>query len=222
MTAGRGWFVVLEGPEGSGKSTLAATLAERLRRAGHAPIVVREPGGTPAAEALRAALLEPGLDWSAEAELLFMVTARADLVRRVILPGLQAGRVVLSDRFDLSTRAYQGAGRGVAADRLEWLNRVATGGLQPDLTLVLDLPPEAGLARQVAAGKAQDRLDRESAEFHRRIAEFYRSVRGPGILHVDASQPAADLAESAWTAVHTMLTTGGSGERPVSPDIAGV
>ena len=210
MTPGRGCFVVLEGPEGSGKSTLGANLADRLRLAGSDPVLVREPGGTPAAEALRAVLLERGRSWSAEAELLFMVTARADLVTRIIRPALAAGRVVLSDRFDLSTRAYQGAGRGVATERLDWLNRVATEGLEPDLTLVLDLPPEVGLARQVAAGKSQDRLDQESDEFHRRIADFYRSVQGRGILHLDATRSADELAEAAWAAVEPLVTAGHS------------
>lgn len=210
MNAGAGCFVVLEGPEGSGKSTLLVTLADRLRSAGHDPVVVREPGGTPVAEALRGVLLERGRDWSPEAELLFMVTARADLVTRVIRPALAEGRVVLSDRFDLSTRAYQGAGRGVPADRLEWLNGVATGGLEPDLTLILDLDPEAGLARQVAAGKSQDRLDQESVDFHRRIAEFYRSARGRGILHLDASQPAEALARAAWDAVERAVAAAGA------------
>lgn len=212
MNPGDGCFVVLEGPEGSGKSTLAVALATRLREAGHAPVLVREPGGTPVAEALRTALLEREQAWSPEAELLFMVTARADLVRRVIRPALEAGRVVLSDRFDLSTRAYQGAGRGVDAGRLEWLNHVATQGLQPHLTLVLDLPPETGLARQVAAGKDQDRLDRESEAFHRRIAEFYRGVDGPGILHLDATRPAPELAEDAWQAVQGLIVRQGSGQ----------
>ncbi len=198
---GPGFFVVLEGPEGAGKSTLAAALADRYRAAGIEPVMVREPGGTPVAEALRGALLEAGRQWTPERELLYMVTARADLVAGVIRPALAAGRVVVSDRFDLSTRAYQGAGRGVPADQLEWVNSAATGGLQADLTLVLDLPPGAGLARQVAGGKAQDRLDRESADFHARVAAFYRDWTGPGILHLDAGLPPESLAEKAWQAV---------------------
>lgn len=201
MNGRRGLFVVLEGPEGAGKSTLAAGLAARCREAGTEPVLVREPGGTPAAEALRAELLDHDRAWTPEAELLYMVTARADLVARVIRPALAAGRVVLSDRFDLSTRAYQGAGRGVDAQALEWANRAATGGLAPDLTLVLDLPVEAGLARQQAAGKRQDRLDRESPAFHERVAAFYRAAAGPGLHHLDASVAPAELQEAAWAVV---------------------
>jgi dTMP kinase len=166
----RGRFVVLEGPEGSGKSTLANALAGRLRGEGIDPVLVREPGGTPAAEALRAELLDADREWTPEAELLYIAAARADLVARVIRPALGAGRLVLSDRFDLSTRAYQIAGRGLPAAQVEWVNRAATGGLEPDLTLVLDIPPGLGRARQLAGGKAGDRLDREAPAFHARVA----------------------------------------------------
>lgn len=196
-----GLFVVLEGPEGAGKSTLALGLAERCRRAGLDPVVVREPGGTPVAEALRRELLDHDREWTPEAELLFMVTARADLVTRVIRPALAAGRLVLSDRFDLSTLAYQGAGRGVDATAIAWANRAATGGTTPDLTLVLDLPVAAGLARQVASGKRQDRLDQEDQAFHRRVAEFYRAAAGPGLHHLDASVAPDALLEAAWALV---------------------
>lgn len=196
-----GLFVVLEGPEGAGKSTLAAGLADRCRREGLDPVVVREPGGTPVAEVLRQELLDHGREWTAEAELLFMVTARADLVARVIRPALAAGRLVLSDRFDLSTRAYQGAGRGVDADAIGWANKAATGATTPDLTLVLDLPVGEGLARQVASGKRQDRLDQEDEAFHRRVAQFYRTVEGPGIHHLDASVAPGDLLQAAWELV---------------------
>jgi len=146
----------------------------------------------------------PGLP-PGEAELLLMVAARAELVSRVIRPALAAGAIVLCDRYELSTRAYQGAGRGIPADRLEWLNGVATQGLHPDLTLIFDLAPEAGIARQVAAGKDRDRLDRESPVFHQRIAEFYRGVDGPGMVHLDAAVPAEQLADAAWQAVEAAL-----------------
>ncbi len=193
-----GLFVVLEGPEGAGKSTLAAALAARYQAAGVEPVLVREPGGTPAAEALRAELLDAQREWTPESELLYMVTARADLVARVIRPALEAGQLVISDRFDLSTRAYQGAGRGVDPHYLEWANRAATGGLEPDLTIVLDLPVVAGLARQVAAGKRQDRLDREDEAFHRRVAEYYLAAQGPQFHHLDAAVAPEGLLQQAW------------------------
>lgn len=194
-------FVVLEGPEGAGKSTLLQALATRYRESGLDPVIVREPGGTPAAEALRAELLDRGRAWTAEAELLYMVTARADLVAKVIRPALEAGRLVISDRYDLSTRAYQGAGRGVDLGYLEWANSAATGGLRPDVTLILDLPPATGRARQLAAGKRQDRLDLEDEAFHERVAAFYLSCEGPGMVHFDAGQEPGALARQAWEAI---------------------
>jgi dTMP kinase len=200
-----GVFIVLEGPEGAGKTTLARGLGERLRAAGIAPVLVREPGGTPAAEALRSELLDAERSWTPELELLYMVTARADLVARVILPALASGHVVLSDRFDLSTRAYQGAGRGIPEDRIDWVNRAATGGLAPDLTLVLDLPPGEGAARLDRNGRARNRIDRESAEFHLRVEERYRREQGPGVRHLDASLPPDKLLDAAWHEVQQVL-----------------
>lgn len=198
-----GFFVVLEGPEGAGKTTLAEALAARFRAAGVRPVTIREPGGTPVAEALRVALLERGGEgeWSAERELLYFVTARADVVTRVIRPALAAGNVVLSDRFDLSTFAYQGAGRGLPAEMVAWVNRAATQGLSPDLTLIVDLPPELGEARQRAGGKSRDRLDHEPLDFHRRVLERYRAERGPGVVHLDGTRLPEDLAAAAWAAV---------------------
>ena len=200
-----GFFVVLEGPEGAGKSTLARGLATRFQSAGVEPVMVREPGGTPAAEALRRELLHADRAWTPEAELLYIAAARADLVANVIRPALDAGRVVLSDRFDLSTRAYQVAGRGLPAAEVEWVNRAATGGLVADLTLVLDLPIELGQARQVAQGKVRDRLDREADAFHRRVARVYRDAAGNGVVHLDATVPVDDLETAAWHAVRTAV-----------------
>jgi dTMP kinase len=197
----RGFFVVLEGPEGSGKSTLTAPLAERMRQAGTEPIVVREPGGTHAAELARKALLDPDHPIGAISELFFYLAARADLVESVIRPALEGGRVVLSDRFVLSTEAYQMAGRGIPSEVVLPANRAAAGGLRPDLTLILDLPPDLGRARQVAAGKRLDRLDGESAEFHRRVADYYLAVRGDGVRHLDGSLPPDRLLQAAWQEV---------------------
>ena len=200
----RGCFVVLEGPEGSGKSTLHRSLIERVRAGGADPVSVREPGGTPAAEALRTELLDVARPWTAEQELLYVTTARADTVTKIVRPALEGGRLVISDRYEMSTRAYQGAGRGVDLEHLEWVNHAATGGLVPDLTLVLDIDAEAGMERLRSTARHQNRLDLESLEFHRRVSEFYRAVSGPGIMHLDANDPPATLLEASFRAIHAL------------------
>jgi dTMP kinase len=197
----RGLLIVLEGPEGSGKSTLVGPLAERMRATGVDPVVVREPGSTRAAEIARQALLDPEHPVGPLAELFLYLAARADLVQSTIAPALDAGRVVLSDRFALSTEAYQMAGRGLDPALVRAGNQAATGGVRPDLTLILDLAPELGQARQLAAGKRQDRLDRESVDFHRRVVNFYLAVQGEGVRHLDGSLPPDQLLQAAWTEV---------------------
>ena len=197
----RGLFVVLEGPDGSGKSTLVKPLAERMRMRKVEPVVVREPGGTRAGEIARRALLDPEHPVGTLAELFFYLAARAELVEKVIAPALRDGRVVLSDRFALTTEAYQMAGRGLPADVVLPANRAAADGLRPDLTLILDLPPEVGRARQVAAGKPLDRLDAESDEFHRRVIDYYLAVQGDGVRHLDGRLPPDRLLEAAWDEV---------------------
>jgi dTMP kinase len=197
----RGLFVVLEGPEGSGKSTLAGPLTERMRVRGIDPVVVREPGGTRAGEIARQALLDPEHPVGPLAELFLYLAARAELVATVIGPALAEGRVVVSDRFVLSTEAYQIAGRGIPAEVVRPANNAAAAGLVPDLTLILDLPPEVGRARQVAAGKRLDRLDAESADFHRRVIDYYLGVKGAGVRHLDACLPPDRLLQAAWEAL---------------------
>jgi dTMP kinase len=196
-----GFFVVLEGPEGSGKSTMLGPLTEYMRASKVDPVVVREPGGTRAAEIARQALLDPEHTLGAVAELFFYLAARADLVHTVIQPALADGRVVLSDRFALSTEAYQMAGRGLDPVMVRAANEAAVQGVHPDLTLILDLAPELGQARQIAAGKRQDRLDRESIEFHRRVLEYYLAVKGSGVRHLDARLPPDQLLQAAWAAM---------------------
>ncbi|MGH7498517.1 MAG: dTMP kinase [Gemmatimonadales bacterium] len=194
----RGLFVVLEGPEGSGKSTLVEPLAARMRERGADPVVVREPGTTRAAEIARQALLDPEHPVGPLAELFLYLAARADLVQRIIEPALASGRPVLSDRFALSTEAYQMAGRGLPAEVVLPANRAAAGGLRPDVTLIIDLPPEVGRARQEAAGKRLDRLDQESREFHDRVSAYYLGVRGDGVLHLDGRLAPDRLLQAAW------------------------
>jgi dTMP kinase len=200
MTA-TGFFVVLEGPEGSGKSTLLGPLAAMMREGRVEPVVVREPGGTRAAEMARQALLDPEHTLGPVSELFLYLAARADLVDTIILPALAQGRVVLSDRFALSTEAYQMAGRGLDPLLVRAGNQAATHGLVPDLTLILDLPPELGQARQIAAGKQRDRLDRESLEFHQRVVNYYLAVRGEGVRHLDGRLPPDQLLQTAWSEV---------------------
>jgi dTMP kinase len=165
------------------------------------PVVVREPGGTHAAEIARRALLDPDHPVGPVAELFFFLAARADLVQTVIQPALAAGRVVLSDRFALTTEAYQMAGRGLDPAMVRAANQAATHGLTPDLTLILSLAPELGQARQIAAGKRQDRLERESVDFHRRVLEYYLAVQGSGVRHLDGRLPPDQLLQVAWTEI---------------------
>jgi len=193
-----GFFLVLEGPEAAGKSTLAQSLARRMRDDGTDPVMVREPGGTPVAEALRHELLDAAREWTPAMELLYLVTARADLVTRVIRPALDAGRTVLSDRYDLSTIAYQGGGRELPIEFVRQANDAATGGLAPDLTLVLDLDPGEARARQLRAGKGLDRLEREPAAFHQRVAAAYQTANGPGVRHIAAGTSPDEVLATAW------------------------
>ena len=196
--------MVLEGPEGSGKSTLHRSLIERVRAAGADPVSVREPGGTPAAEALRTELLDTERPWTAEQELLYVTTARADTMTRIVRPALEGGRLVISDRYEMSTRAYQGAGRGVDGEFLEAVNRAATGGVVPDLTIVLDITAEAGMERLRSTGRYQNRLDLETLEFHRRVSEYYRGANGPGIMHLDATEHPTALLDASFRAIRAL------------------
>lgn len=194
-------FVAVEGPEGAGKTTLVAGLAARLRAAGIAVIAVREPGGTPLAEAARQVVLSPELEMTAGAELFLFLAARADLVERVIRPALAAGTTVLADRYSLSTVAYQVYGRGLPRDAVHAAIRLATGGLEPDLTLVLDVPPELSRRRQGTRSRGPDRLEGEEAGFHERVAAGFRMAAGPSVVHLDGTLPAERVEEAAWQAV---------------------
>ena len=174
---GRGLFITLEGVEGSGKTTQAATLAASLRKEGRDVIVTREPGDTRAGEAIRKIFLDPEVSLDVAAELLLVLADRAQHVREKLRPGIEAGAVVISDRYSDSTVAYQGYGRGFDLAILRQLNRLATGDMIPDLTIVLDCPAEVGLARTRERVKGQahkfDRFESELLEFHRRVREGF-------------------------------------------------
>src|SRR4029077_18592466 len=144
---GKGYFITLEGVEGSGKTTQTALVADALRAAGDRVTVTREPGGTRAGEAIRAIFLDPAVSLHAAAELLLVLADRAQHVREKLKPALAAGEIVISDRYADSTVAYQGYARGFDLDFLRELNRLATDGIMPDLTVVLDCRVPTGLAR---------------------------------------------------------------------------
>jgi dTMP kinase len=185
----RSLFLVLEGVEGAGKTTQTALLAEWLRSLGHTVTATREPGGTAVGEAVRGVLLERAeLDVPPESELLLVLAARAAFVRDVVRPALARGDIVVADRFSLSTLAYQGYGRGLTLDSVRQLDAFARAGLDPDVTLVVDLAPEEGGRRQQAAGKGRDRIERAGEAFHQRVADGYRVLARTekGVQVVDA------------------------------------
>ncbi len=170
-----GRFVVLEGGEGVGKSTHALLLTEWFTSLGLSFTCAREPGGTRLGEAVREVLLHHrDLDIPAESELLLMLAARAAFVRDVVRPALERGEIMLADRFEYSTFVYQGIGRGLGLERARELNAFATGGVRPDLVVVLDLSPERAAARRV--GRREDRIEGEGQAFLARIHEGYRTV----------------------------------------------
>ncbi|CAN5310225.1 MAG: dTMP kinase [Chloroflexia bacterium] len=175
----RSQFIVFEGPEGGGKSTQIARLATHLTIEGHEVVVTREPGGTPVGDAIRLVLLERDDDvMLAETEAFLLSAARAQHVHDVIRPALRRGCVVLCDRYADSTRAYQGGGGGMSADDLECLQRIATGGLTPDLRLLLDLPVETGLARRHQDPSTVNRIDRAERAYHEQVRDaFLRLAR---------------------------------------------
>jgi dTMP kinase len=169
-------FITFEGPEGSGKTTQVTRLAARLRSSGRGVTVTREPGGTAAGERIRAVLLDPAVDsLQPETEALLFCAARMELVHRVVRPSLAAGHVVLCDRFADATLAYQGFGRGAPLEWLQALNETVTASVQPDLTLLFDLPVERGLDRRRSEGD-WNRMDNASIEFHRRVRDGYLTL----------------------------------------------
>ena len=175
--ADRGLFITFEGTDGVGKTTQIQRLSADLKRAGHDVCLTREPGGTPISEQIRDMLLNPDhSEMAATTELLLYAASRAQHVSEVIKPALEAGKVVISSRFADAMVVYQGYGRGLDLDRIHHLNRIATDGVTPDVTFVLDLPVELGLQRVQKRRGGLDRLEREKIEFHRRLREGYQTI----------------------------------------------
>jgi dTMP kinase len=172
----RGRFITFEGGEGAGKSTQVRLLAERLAGRGEV-VTTREPGGSPGAEAIRALLVTGDVErWSPISETLLMYAARRDHIERVIAPALARGAWVLCDRFYDSTRAYQGAAGGAPADLVRALEADVVGAVIPDLTLILDLPVMAGLARAASRGQGEGRFEAKGAAFHERLRMAFLEI----------------------------------------------
>jgi len=197
-------FIVFEGGDGSGKSTQASSLLRRLRRRGIKALRTHEPGGTPLGQSLRR-LLKSGEPMTHISELMLFEAARAQLVEQVIKPYLAEGGVVIADRFTSSTMAYQGYGRGLDRELIERLNREATGGLEPDLMVLLDMPVETALARK---GGGADTFDDAPVDFHRKIRRGYSALAAAdpeGWLVLDGQRPPKDLSRDIWTKVQSIL-----------------
>ena len=191
----RGTLITFEGGEGGGKSTQADLLGTWLGEKGYQAVIAREPGTTQVGEAVRRLLLEEAPDHlAAEAELALYVAARAQLVAELVRPSLVAGKVVVLDRYGDSSIAYQGYGRGLVPEQVRKLNRWATGGLEPDLTILMDVAPEVETDR--LEGRPRDRLERAGRSFHERVREGYLELAGkePGrFVVVDAGRPIDEI-----------------------------
>ncbi len=190
----RGKFITLEGIDGAGKSTHHGWLVDALRQRGIRLVATREPGGTPLGEKLRELLLSETMHLETEALLMF--AARREHLDKVILPALERGDWVLSDRYSDASFAYQGGGRGLSREKLEILEAWVQGDLRPDLTLLFDVPTEVARARLAAAGSAPDRFEREQQAFFERVRLAYldRAEREPlRIIRIDATRQVAEI-----------------------------
>jgi dTMP kinase len=209
----KGFFITLEGVEGSGKTTQTALVGEALRNTGHRVMVTREPGGTRAGEAIRAIFLDPAVSLHAAAELLLVLADRAQHVREKLKPAIAAGEIVLSDRYSDSTTAYQGYGRGLDLKLLDELNRLASDGTHPDLTIVLDLAVETGLerTRERVRGdvRGPDRFEGEQVEFHRRVREGFQTIareQPARVKILDATAPVAEITARITAAILDLVS----------------
>jgi dTMP kinase len=204
----RGRFITLEGGEGAGKSVQRDRLVTRLRAAGLETVATREPGGSPSAEAVRDLLLAHGTEWQPLSEALLHAAARSQHLAETVRPALQAGRWVVSDRFSDSTRAYQGWGQGVALDTLDRLERMVVADTRPDLTVMLDVAPEVGLARAEGRGQGADRYEAMDLSFHTRLRDGYRAIAAAAperCVLIDAGGSEDAVADAILDAVRERL-----------------
>ena len=207
----RGRFITFEGGEGAGKSTHATLLAQRLKSLGIDVLLTREPGGSPGAEVIRHIILSGAAKpLGAEAETILFASARDDHVRITIRPALESGRWVLCDRFADSTRVYQGIVGKVDPRLIEGLERITVGDTQPDLTFILDLPAEVGLARATKrrGDGVADRFESEALEFHEKLRAAYRDLAArerDRCVVIDVTAPREKVAEQIWKFVETRL-----------------
>lgn len=203
----RGMFISLEGVEGCGKSTQAELLAQYIMELGHPVVQTREPGGTPISERIREMLLDPRNGEMAHVtELLLYLASRAQHVAQLILPALNEGKIVICQRFSDATFAYQGCARGLDMDRLKQMNDMATGGLEPDLTILLDMGAAEGLSRK--HHDQRDRLENESLSFHNKVREAYLDIarQSPERIQViDANRSMEDVRLSIIECVDERL-----------------
>ena len=215
-SARQGLFITLEGGEGSGKSTQAQDLKELLEVKGFTVTLTREPAGCPVGRRVRELLAEPSLELDPRSELFLLAAARAQHVAEVIRPALERGEVVICDRFSDSSVAYQGYGRGLSLDDVRLADRIATEGLVPNLTVLLDVPVEMGLARQELAlslskggENVPDRIGQEGAEFHERVRQGYLAMateEPERFLVVDATLPPEEITRTIWRRLELLLS----------------
>ena len=204
----RAAFIVLDGLDGTGKSTQCRLLADRLRGAGHDVVTCVDPGGTALGGQLRELLLHHRGDIAPPCEALLFMASRAQLVHEIIRPALAAGRIVVSDRFLLANVVYQGHAAGLKVEQLWQVGRLSTGGLEPDLTLVLDLPIETALARR---GRPADRMESRGCEYQQRVRDGFLTearCRPERVRVIDAGTPVEVVHEEIWREVTNVLATG--------------
>lgn len=210
--ANNGVFISLEGCDGSGKSTQIARLADRLESMGLNPLVTREPGGTPFGERVRELLLDVNSpDRTILSELFLYAAARSEFVSKIVRPALAQGRIVITERYIDSTWVYQGYAGGISPSYIESINTIATGGLEPDLTLILDIDNPLVLKERFAC-KVKDKIESRSEEYHRKVREGYRELarRFPHrAIVIDASSDASQVESRVWKEIVSILSRKG-------------